>query len=391
MGCIVCSIVIPMYDEEEVIAETYRRLSKVMEETGESYELLFVNDGSRDSSALIIADLARTDDHIRLIDFSRNFGHQIAVTAGLDYARGQSVVIIDADLQDPPEVIPRMLGKWREGYDVIYGKRQKREGETLFKKFTAFVYYRFLGALTGGSIPKDTGDFRLIDRKVCDAIKRLNERNRFLRGMINWVGFKQTAVEYVREERWAGETKYPLKKMLKFAADGIFSFTYKPLKLASYIGFILSISGFVYLLYVLYQRLFTNNTLTGWASIIAVNLVFNGITLLILGIIGEYVGRIYEEVKGRPLYIVQDKIGFPTEKADQPENNEDGKKPDDPRIKNHETEAGMEKEGYGEKGHAGNNPGREKGSSPGTYGSENSRETIGWDEKSHEGKDEEQS
>jgi dolichol-phosphate mannosyltransferase len=310
MDRVVCSIIIPMYNEEEVIAETYHRLKKVMDETGESYELVFVNDGSRDRSASIIADLAHTDDHMRLIDFSRNFGHQIAVTAGLDYAQGQSVVIIDADLQDPPEVIPQMLEKWREGYDVVYGKRLKRQGETAFKKFSAYAFYRILGALANDNIPKDTGDFRLIDRKVCDAMKAFHEKNRFLRGMVNWVGFKQVALEYVRDERWAGETKYPLKKMLKFAADGIFSFTYKPLKLATYIGFLLSISGFLYLVYVLYQRLFTNYTQSGWASIIAVNLVFNGITLIILGIIGEYVGRIYEEVKGRPLYIVKEEIGF---------------------------------------------------------------------------------
>jgi dolichol-phosphate mannosyltransferase len=299
-----------MYNEEEVIEETYRRLKKVMDQSGESYELLFINDGSRDRSAEIIAGLAESDETVRLVDFSRNFGHQIAVTAGMDYAQGQAVVIIDADLQDPPEVIPRMLEKWREGYDVVYGKRIRRQGETAFKKVTAYLYYRFLNLLTNGNIPKDTGDFRLIDRKVCDAMKQLPEKNRFLRGMINWVGFRQAAVEYVRDERWAGETKYPLKKMLKFAADGIFSFTYKPLKLATYIGFILSTSGFLYLLYVLYLRLFTSRTLTGWASIIAVNLVFNGITLVILGIIGEYVGRIYEEVKGRPLYIVRKVIGF---------------------------------------------------------------------------------
>jgi len=299
-----------MYNEEEVIEETYHRLKKVMDQTGESYELLFVNDGSRDRSASIIAELAKHDDNIRLIDFSRNFGHQIAVTAGLDYAQGQAIVIIDADLQDPPEVIPQMLAKWREGYEVVYGKRLKRQGETAFKKLTAYLFYRILNILTNENIPKDTGDFRLIDRKVCDAMKHLHEKNRFLRGMISWVGFNQTAVEYVRDERWAGETKYPLKKMLKFAADGIFSFTYKPLKLATYIGFLLSTTGFLYLLYVLYQRLFTTNTQSGWASIIAVNLVFNGITLIILGIIGEYVGRIYEEVKGRPLYIVKEVVGF---------------------------------------------------------------------------------
>lgn len=310
MSAIVCSIIIPMYNEEEVIKETYYRLTRVMDQSNESYELLFVNDGSWDRSAAIIAELAQTDKNIRLIDFSRNFGHQIAVTAGMDYAQGQAIVIIDADLQDPPEVIPRMLEKWREGYDVVYGKRLKRHGETFFKKVTAFLFYRILGALTDDNIPRDTGDFRLIDRQVCDTMKKLNEKNRFLRGMVNWVGFKQTAVEYVRDQRWAGETKYPLKKMLKLASDGILSFSYKPLKLATYIGFLLSVSGFIYLLYVLYQRLFTENTLAGWASIIAVNLVFNGITLLILGILGEYVGRIYEEVKDRPLYIVKEVVGF---------------------------------------------------------------------------------
>lgn len=305
-----------MYNEEEVIEETYLRLKKVMDQIGESYELVFVNDGSKDRSAQIISELAKSDENIRLIDFSRNFGHQIAVTAGLDYVQGQAIVIIDADLQDPPEVIPQMLAKWREGYDVVYGKRLKRQGETAFKKVTAHVYYRVLSALTNGNIPKDTGDFRLIDRKVCEAIKKLPERNRFLRGMVNWVGFNQVAVEYVRDERWAGETKYPLKKMLKFAADGIFSFTYKPLKLATYIGLFLSVFGFLYLLIVLYQKLFTDTAQTGWASLMAVTLVFHGITLVILGIIGEYIGRIYEEVKGRPLYIVKETIGFKNDKKD---------------------------------------------------------------------------
>ncbi|HZK35206.1 MAG TPA: glycosyltransferase family 2 protein [Bacillota bacterium] len=321
---VICSIVVPMYNEEEVIAETCKRLKKVMDGSGDNYELIFVNDGSKDKSANIIGDMARADSRIKLIDFSRNFGHQIAVTAGLDYSVGQAVVIIDADLQDPPEVILEMLDKWRQGYEVVYGKRKKREGETIFKKVTAYFYYRILGLLTNDSIPKDTGDFRLIDRKVCDAMKCLNERNRFLRGMVSWVGFKQTAVEYDRDERFAGETKYPLRKMLKFAADGIFSFTYKPLKLATYLGFVLSVSGFLYLIYVLYQGFFTDTTVSGWASTIAVNIVFNGITLIILGIIGEYVGRIYEEVKGRPLYIVREEVGFRNEEDKKTANNKEG-------------------------------------------------------------------
>lgn len=308
---IVCSIIIPMYNEEEVITETYHRLKKVMNAIGENYELIFVNDGSKDKSASIISELSKTDETIRLIDFSRNFGHQIAVTAGLDYAAGQAVVIIDADLQDPPEVIPQMLEKWRQGYEVVYGRRIKRHGETIFKKTTAYAFYRILNTLSGDNIPKDTGDFRLIDRSVCDAIKKLPERNRFLRGLINWVGFRQTAVEYVRDERFAGNTKYSLKRMLKFATDAIISFTYKPLKFATYLGCLLSFTGFVFLLYLLYGELFVVKAVAGgWAYIIALNLVFNGVTLIVLGIIGEYIGRIYEEVKGRPLYIVKEKIGF---------------------------------------------------------------------------------
>lgn len=310
MSEITCSIIVPMYNEEDVIEETYKRLKKVMDPYGDSYELIFVNDGSRDRSAEIVYGLALQDPCIRLLDFSRNFGHQAAVSAGLDYAAGRAVVIIDADLQDPPEVIPQMLDLWREGFEVVYGKRIKRQGETAFKKVTAYLYYRILRWMTNAEMPTDTGDFRLIDRKVCDVMKSLSEKNRFLRGLVHWVGFKQTAVEYVRDERWAGETKYPLKKMLKFAADGIVSFTYKPLKLATYLGFLLSLSGFIYLLVVLYQRLFTDITQPGWASLIGINLVFNGITLFILGIVGAYIGRIYDEVKGRPLYIVRQTTGF---------------------------------------------------------------------------------
>lgn len=307
---IICSVVIPVYNEEAVIVETYKRLKKVMDGIGETYELLFVNDGSRDQSAAIIKGLAGWDNTVRLIDFSRNFGHQAAVTAGLDAAAGDAIVIIDADLQDPPEVIPQMLAKWREGYDVVYGKRLKRQGETFFKKMTAFVFYRLLRALTDNDIPVDTGDFRLIDRKVCNVIKNLHEKNRFLRGLVSWVGFRQAPVEYVRDERWAGETKYPLKKMLKFASDGIISFSYKPLRLATYLGFFLSLASFLYLLVVLYKKWFTQDTIAGWASIIGINLLFNGIVLMMLGIIGEYIGRIYEEAKNRPLYIIREKIGF---------------------------------------------------------------------------------
>ncbi|MFD0869680.1 Bactoprenol glucosyl transferase homolog from prophage CPS-53 [Chlamydia abortus] len=309
------SVVVPMYNEEEVILRTYRRLKGVMDGTGEPYEFVFVNDGSRDRSAEIVKELCQTDPNVRLIDFSRNFGHQVAISAGMDYAQGKAVIVIDADLQDPPEVIPDMIRKWKEGYDVIYGKRLKRKGETVFKKTTALMFYRLLRSLTSVDIPVDTGDFRLIDRKVCDALSGLKEKNRFIRGMVSWVGFNQTSVEYVREERAAGETKYPLKKMIRFALDAITSFSYKPLKLATYIGFVLSLSSFLYLLIVLYQKLFTNSTEPGWASIIAINLFFNGIVLLMLGVIGEYIGRIYDESKNRPLYIVKETKGFGTKKG----------------------------------------------------------------------------
>lgn len=307
---VLCSIVVPVYNEELVIMETYKRLKTVMDGLNEPYELIFVNDGSRDATAKIAGNICDTDKHVKFVDFSRNFGHQIAITAGMDYSTGDAIVVIDADLQDPPEIIPEMIRKWREGYDVVFGKRIKRQGETFFKKLTAKVFYRFLKSMTEVDIPVDTGDFRLIDRKVCNALKEVNEKSRYVRGIISWLGFKSIGVEFVREKRFAGETKYPLKKMVKFAFDAVASFSYKPLKLASYAGVTISIVSFLYLLVVLYQGLFTNSTITGWASTLAVSLFFNGIILIILGIVGEYIGRIYDEVKGRPLYIVRDAVNF---------------------------------------------------------------------------------
>lgn len=300
------SIVIPVYNEEEVIHETYRRLTEVMLSTGEEYELIFVNDGSRDRTADILKDYSRKDESVILLDFSRNFGHQIAITAGMDYSRGMAVVVIDADLQDPPELILEMIEKWKQGYDVVYAKRTKRKGETVFKKQTAKMFYRFLHSMTDIEIPLDTGDFRLLDRKVCDHMNNLQEKNRFVRGLVSWVGFNQTAVEYERDERLAGESKYPLKKMLKLSMDGITSFSYKPLKLASYAGVTLSGIGFIYLFVVLYLKLFTERTITGWSSLIVIQLIFSGMILFILGMMGEYIGRIYDESKHRPLYIVRD-------------------------------------------------------------------------------------
>lgn len=301
------SIVVPVYNEEEVIHETYRRLTEVMRSTKEAYELLFVNDGSKDRTAEIIKEYSEQDPAVVLLDFARNFGHQIAITAGMDYARGEAVVVIDADLQDPPELILEMIEKWKQGFDVVYAKRTKRKGETYFKKQTAAMFYRFLRAMTDIDIPLDTGDFRLLDRKVCNQMNSIQEKNRFVRGLVSWVGFKQIAVEYERDERLAGESKYPLKKMLKLSMDGITSFSYKPLKLASYAGVTLSGIGFIYLLVVLYLKLFTDSTITGWSSLIVIQLFFSGIILIILGMIGEYIGRIYDETKNRPLYIVREK------------------------------------------------------------------------------------
>ncbi|ADE69144.1 MULTISPECIES: glycosyltransferase family 2 protein [Priestia] len=306
------SIVVPVYNEEEVIHETYRRLTEVMRSTKEAYELLFVNDGSKDRTAEIIKEYSEQDPAVVLLDFARNFGHQIAITAGMDYARGEAVVVIDADLQDPPELILEMIEKWKQGFDVVYAKRTKRKGETYFKKQTAAMFYRFLRAMTDIDIPLDTGDFRLLDRKVCNQMNSIQEKNRFVRGLVSWVGFKQIAVEYERDERLAGESKYPLKKMLKLSMDGITSFSYKPLKLASYAGVTLSGIGFIYLLVVMYLKLFTDSTITGWSSLIVIQLFFSGIILIILGMIGEYIGRIYDETKNRPLYIVREKYQLET-------------------------------------------------------------------------------
>jgi dolichol-phosphate mannosyltransferase len=316
MEKIVCSVVVPVYNEEEVINETYKRLKGVMDGLDITYEIIFVNDGSRDRTRELALEICKNDKNVKFIDFSRNFGHQTAITAGMDYASGDAVVVIDADLQDPPEVIPEMLEKWREGYDVVYGQRIKREGETFFKKFTAKIFYRTLNKLTDVEIPVDTGDFRLIDRKVCDALKKVDEKNRYIRGIISWLGFKSIAVPFVREKRFAGTTKYPLKKMLKFASDAIVSFSHKPLKLATYFGFFLSFASFIYLIVTIILKVFSIiKTVPGWASIVAINLFFNGIILLILGIIGEYIGRIYDEAKNRPLYVIRELVNFDESKS----------------------------------------------------------------------------
>ena len=314
MATPVFSVIVPFLNEEEVLPETCRRLTAVMEGLGEPFELVFVNDGSTDRSPAIMEDLAARDPRVRLLSFSRNFGHQSAVLAGLEYAAGQALVVIDADLQDPPEVIVRMAEKWRQGYHVVYGRREKRQGETWFKKATAFAFYRILNRLCDFSIPADTGDFRLIDRKVRDVLCGLREHSLFLRGLVSWVGFRQTEVAFVREERFAGETKYPLRKMIKLSLDAMVSFSYKPLRLASYVGFALSGASVLFLLYVFYEKFFTDRTVPGWSSLMSMSLFFHGITLVILGILGEYVGRIYDETRNRPRYIVESTRGFPSRK-----------------------------------------------------------------------------
>lgn len=311
MEPIICSVIVPMYNEEEVLAETVHRLRTALETTGVVWEVIFVNDGSRDKTGPLLREVCTADPRFRFVDFSRNFGHQVAITAGMDYAGGQCMVIIDGDLQDPPELIPAMIAKWRDGYDVVYGKRVSREGDSLFKKFTAKVFYRLLRAVTDVDIPVDTGDFRLIDRKVADTLKQVPERNRYVRGLMAWVGFRQTALEFERAERFAGTTKYPLRKMMKLATDGILSFSFKPLRIATILGSMISAGSFLYLFLVLLQRLFKPESVTsGWSSLIAVTLLLNGITLLILGIMGAYIGRIYDEVKNRPLYIVRDAVNL---------------------------------------------------------------------------------
>lgn len=304
------SIVIPVYNEEAVLEQTYQRLKQVMDSTEELYELIFVDDGSCDQSAIMIKRFGDQDYAVKLISFSRNFGHQVAITAGIDYASGAAVVVIDADLQDPPELILEMIVKWKEGYQVVYAKRTKRKGETFFKKQTAHLFYRLLRATTDLDIPTDTGDFRLLDRRVCEELKRLPEKNRYVRGLVSWVGFQQTAIEYERDERLAGGTKYPLKKMIKLSLDGLTSFSVKPLQLANYAGGILITFGFTYLMAMFFFKVFNASVIAGWNLVISLQLILTGVLLTMMGIVGEYIGRIYDEARERPLYIVREYYGM---------------------------------------------------------------------------------
>lgn len=303
------SVVVPCYNEEEGISETHTRLSRALGAVGCRYEIVYVNDGSRDGTIRVLEGIQAEDPNVRVVDFARNFGHQIAVTAGIDHAEGDAVVLIDADLQDPPEVIPQMIEKWREGYDVVYGQRGERKGETAFKKATAKAFYRLMDRMAEVRMPLDTGDFRLMDRCVVEALRAMPERDRFIRGMVSWVGFRQTGVRYERDARFAGESKYPLRKMIAFAIDGLLSFSTKPLRVASNVGFVSGGLAVLGILYVLAVRLFTQNWVSGWAMLMVVILFFSGVQLVCLGIIGEYLGRTYQQTKGRPLYLVRRVLG----------------------------------------------------------------------------------
>lgn len=300
------SIIAPIYNESGNLQELYRRVRDTLDNLSEPWELLLVDDGSTDGSRDIIRELAEADPRVRKIIFARNFGHQLAVTAGLDYSRGQAVIIIDADLQDPPEVIPQLIEKWREGYEVVYAIRKEREGESWFKLATASLFYRIIYRITDVDIPLDTGDFRLLDRKVVDVMKEMRERHRFLRGMSVWVGFRQTGVTYRRAARFSGETKYPIRKMIKFASDAITGYSYFPLQLATYLGFFSAGLSILAIPVVIVTRLAGSQAFFGQATTLIAVLFLGGVQLISLGILGEYIGRIYDEAKGRPLYIVRE-------------------------------------------------------------------------------------
>ncbi|HET9031022.1 MAG TPA: glycosyltransferase family 2 protein [Candidatus Aquilonibacter sp.] len=305
------SIVVPLFNEEDNISPLVNRIVSIAEQLPQrpSFEIVLVNDGSKDQTLARIREEMQRRPNIVLVNLSRNFGHQLAASAGVDIAQGDAVVLMDGDLQDPPELIEDFVQKWREGYDVVYAVRRTRKGESAFKLFTARLFYRTIKRLTNVSIPVDTGDFRLMSRRVVDALKKAPERHRFLRGLVSWVGYNQVGVEYDRDERHSGTTKYPLPKMIRFAVDGITSFSDVPLRFASYLGFFSSALAFIYALVVIGFKIFGRNApgyTRGWASTIVAVMFLGGVQLITLGILGEYIGRIYDEVKGRPLYLISD-------------------------------------------------------------------------------------
>ena len=302
------SLVLPVFNEAEVIPELHEQLQAFLKELALECEVLFVDDGSRDKTLELLQALVEKDPRYAILSFSRNFGHQTAITAGMDHARGEAVVVMDADLQDPPSVVLDMVAKWREGYDVVYGKRQSRAGETIFKRITAAIFYRMFAAMIPIQVPLDTGDFRLMSRRVVLTLRALRETHRFVRGMVSWVGFKQTAVLYDRPARFAGETKYPLRKMVRFAIDGITSFSVLPLRLSTWLGVTVAVLSVLYAIWAIVVHFILHQTVPGWTATVVLIALLASVQLLMIGILGEYVGRIYEEVKRRPLYVVKDRV-----------------------------------------------------------------------------------
>lgn len=309
------SIIIPCYNEEKVINKTIKEIVETCSSLNKvDCEYIFINDGSNDKTFEILKEHSKKNKRIKILSLSRNFGHQIALTAGIEHSTGDVIVIIDADLQDPPALIEDMLNKWKIGYDVVYAKRRKRKGETKFKLFTSKVFYKFLSYLSEVPIPHDTGDFRLMSREICNVLISMPEKDRFVRGMVSWVGYKQTEILYDRDIRFAGETKYPLNKMVKLAIDGVISFSSKPLRIATVLGFFVAFLSLLGIFYAITLRLFTNTWVEGWTAIMIAMLFLGGMQMIILGILGEYIGRVYNECKGRPLYVLSKKVGFDNNK-----------------------------------------------------------------------------
>jgi len=304
------SLVLPVFNEAEVIPELHEALQSFLKELATDTEVIFVDDGSKDATFDLLKDLALKDARYRILSFSRNFGHQAAITAGVDHARGEAVVVMDADLQDPPSVVLEMMKMWREGFDVVYGKRRSRAGETFFKKITAKIFYRMFAAMIPIEVPLDTGDFRLMSRRVVLTLRALRETHRFVRGMVSWIGFKQTAVLYDRPARVAGETKYPLRKMVRFAIDGITSFSILPLRFSTYLGMTVATFSVLYAIYAVIDRFVLHHTVPGWTTTVVLIALLASVQLLMIGILGEYIGRIYEAVKLRPLYVVRDRVNL---------------------------------------------------------------------------------
>jgi glycosyltransferase involved in cell wall biosynthesis len=304
------SVVVPVYNEQQVVSVTHARLKAVMDSLGEPYELIFVDDGSADDTPALLRDIAESDANVRVLRFSRNFGHQAAIKAGIDHALGDAVIVIDGDLQDPPELIPKLVEQWRAGYQVVYAKRTDRQGETWFKRWSATTFYRLLRLLTDVQIPLDTGDFRLMDRQVCDVLRSIPEKHPFVRGLVAWVGFPQASVEYVREPRFAGTSKYSMTKMVKLSMDAVTSFSAKPLQLPLYAGLLLSVLSLAGLAYTACRSTLSGHAVSAVDVLTLVNLFVDGLVFLSLGIAGQYIARIYDEARNRPLYIVERRLGF---------------------------------------------------------------------------------